>query len=197
MLNGAIFSVDTDDMVIIRDIDVFSMCEHHLVPFFGKLHVAYIPKGKVLGLSKVARIAEIFCRRLQVRNLFFSFRRLAFNVQGLFTPLIHCFSSIIYTFRSCLFSVHSVSRPLGLTFALSRAQVQERLCRDIAVAIEEAIDPSGVGVVMECTHMCMVMRGVQKATANTVTSSMRGAFREDAATRKEFIDLIARTQFYK
>jgi len=100
VLNDAIFTVDTDDMVIVRDIDVFSMCEHHLVPFFGKLHVGYIPRGKVLGLSKIARIAEIFCRRLQV---------------------------------------------------------QERLTREIANAIEEAVDPTGVGVVLECRYETVMM----------------------------------------
>lgn len=140
ILNGAVFTVDTDDLVLVRDIDIFSMCEHHLVPFFGKLHVGYIPKGKVLGLSKVARIAEIYSRRLQV---------------------------------------------------------QERLTREVAKAVMEAIDAAGVAVVMECTHLCMVMRGVQKVSSNTVTSCMLGELRENANTRREFLSLINRTQFYR
>lgn len=140
ILNGAIFTVDTDDLVVVRDIDVFSMCEHHLVPFFGKMHVGYLPKGKVLGLSKVARIAEVYSRRLQV---------------------------------------------------------QERLTREIAKAVMDSIGASGVAVVMECTHLCMVMRGVQKASSNTVTSCMLGEFRDNSNTRREFLSLISRTQYYR
>ena len=140
ILNGAVFSVDTDDLVVVRDVDIFSMCEHHLVPFFGKMHVGYLPKGKVLGLSKVARIAEVYSRRLQV---------------------------------------------------------QERLTREVAKAVMTSIGAAGVAVVIECTHLCMVMRGVQKVSSNTVTSCMLGEFRENSNTRREFLSLISRTQYYR
>ena len=133
VLNGALFSVDYNEMVIVRDIDFYSLCEHHLLPFFGKCHVAYIPNGKVIGLSKVPRLVDMFARRLQL---------------------------------------------------------QERMTNQIAETIRETIQPLGVAVVCEGTHLCMAMRGVEKQQSTTVTSAMLGAFRNDARTRGEFLQLI-------
>ena len=133
MLNNALFMVDYNEMVIVRDIDFYSLCEHHMLPFFGKCHVAYIPNGKVVGLSKIPRLVDIFARRLQV---------------------------------------------------------QERLTNQIANTLLEKIDPLGVAVVTEATHLCMAMRGVEKQNSVAVTSAMLGAFRTDARTRAEFLDLI-------
>jgi GTP cyclohydrolase IA len=132
ILLGAMFDVAYDEIVIVKDIEMFSLCEHHLLPFFGKVHVAYIPQGKVIGLSKVPRLVDVFARRLQV---------------------------------------------------------QERLTTQIAEAIESAIKPHGVGVVIEAKHLCMMMSGVEKQYSSTITSSMLGAFREKE-TRGEFLALI-------
>jgi GTP cyclohydrolase I len=133
ILRGAMFDVDYDEMVIVKDVEVFSLCEHHMLPFFGRVHVAYIPNGKVIGLSKIPRLVDVFARRLQV---------------------------------------------------------QERLTREIADAIQDAIEPQGVGVVIEARHLCMMMRGVEKQHSSTVTSAMLGAFRENQQTRHEFLSLV-------
>jgi GTP cyclohydrolase IA len=133
VLNGAMFSVDYSEMVIVKDIDFYSLCEHHMLPFFGKCHVAYIPSDKVIGLSKIPRLVDVFSRRLQV---------------------------------------------------------QERLTNQIANTISEKISPVGVAVVMEATHLCMSMRGVEKQNSFAVTSAMLGAFRTNSRTRFEFLELI-------
>jgi len=135
VINNALFSVDYSEMVIVKDIDFYSLCEHHLLPFFGKCHVAYIPQKRVIGLSKIPRLVDVFSRRLQV---------------------------------------------------------QERLTDQIAQVIQEKVAPLGVAVVMEGTHLCMAMRGVEKQNSLAVTSAMLGAFRENARTRSEFLELIRR-----
>ncbi len=133
VLNGALFDVDYSEMVIVKDIDFYSLCEHHLLPFFGKCHVAYVPRDKVIGLSKIPRLVEVFSRRLQV---------------------------------------------------------QERLTNQIAETIRVTLKPLGVAVVLEATHLCMSMRGVQKQNSTAVTSAMLGVLRDDARTRMEFLELI-------
>ena len=136
ILNEAVFDSDNDEMVIVKDIEFYSMCEHHMLPFVGKAHVAYLPRGKVIGLSKIARITDMFARRLQI---------------------------------------------------------QEQLTKQIADAIQAATNAAGVGVVIEAQHFCMMMRGVQKQNSWTVTSMMLGAFRDHDRTRKEFLQLIAKS----
>ena len=133
ILQGALFDVGYDEMVIVRDIEMFSLCEHHMLPFFGKVHVAYIPNGKVIGLSKIPRIVDVFARRLQV---------------------------------------------------------QERLTVQVAETIQTAIQPQGVGVVVEARHLCVMMRGVEKQHSSAVTSHMLGSFRSSDKTREEFLSLI-------
>ena len=133
VLNGALFTVDYSEMVIVKDIDFYSLCEHHLLPFFGKCHVAYIPQNRVVGLSKIPRLVEVFSRRLQI---------------------------------------------------------QERMTNQIAEVLREKLNPLGVAVVCEARHLCMSMRGVQKQNSVAVTSAMLGAFRENARTRMEFLELL-------
>jgi GTP cyclohydrolase IA len=133
IVGDALFSEDYDDMVVVRDVNFFSLCEHHLLPFFGRVQVAYLPKGKVVGLSKVPRVIDAFAHRLQL---------------------------------------------------------QERLTRQIAEALNEVLEPNGVAVVIEARHLCMEMRGVEKQESDTLTSCMLGAFRDDARTRSEFLELI-------
>ncbi len=135
VLNGAIFEADTEDMVIVKDVELYSLCEHHLLPFIGKCHIAYIPDGKVLGLSKLARIVDMYARRLQI---------------------------------------------------------QEKLTKQIADAVELSIGAKGVAVVVEAKHLCMMMRGVEKQNSVMTTSVMSGIFREDRSTRMEFLNLINR-----
>ena len=133
VLNDALFTEEYDEMVVVKDIDYFSLCEHHLLPFFGKVHVAYMPSRRIVGLSKIPRLVEMFSRRLQV---------------------------------------------------------QERLTTQIAQTLNEVLQPRGVAVVIEAIHMCMLMRGVEKQNSKAVTSAMLGAFRENAETRAEFMELI-------
>jgi len=135
VLNNAVFTADTEDMVIVKDIELYSLCEHHLLPFIGKCHVGYLPRGKVLGLSKVARIVDMYARRLQI---------------------------------------------------------QEKLTKQIADAIEYAVDAKGVAVVIEAKHLCMMMRGVEKQNSVMTTSVMTGIFRKEMNTRSEFLSLINR-----
>ncbi len=137
-IGDALFEEPHDSMVLVKDIELYSLCEHHLLPFFGKAHVAYIPDGRIVGLSKVPRIVEVFARRLQV---------------------------------------------------------QERLTEEIAGALEEALAPKGVGVVVEAYHLCMMMRGVEKQNSKTITSAVRGTFRRDQRTREEFLRLALSPQF--
>jgi GTP cyclohydrolase I len=136
ILGEAIFNERYSEMVIVKDIDFYSMCEHHMLPFFGRAHVAYIPKGKIVGLSKIPRLVEVFSRRLQV---------------------------------------------------------QERMTQQIADTLYDALNPEGVGVVVEARHMCMMMRGVEKQNSSATTSAMLGVFRDDVKTRSEFLTLIGST----
>ncbi|HET7233677.1 MAG TPA: GTP cyclohydrolase I FolE [Longimicrobium sp.] len=135
VVGQGVFAEDSDQMVMVRDIEMYSLCEHHLLPFFGKVHVAYVPDGKIIGLSKLPRIVEVFARRLQV---------------------------------------------------------QERLTQQIADAVCDVLQPRGVGVVIEASHLCMMMRGVEKQNSSTITSALRGVFRDDARTREEFLRLAHR-----
>ena len=133
VVGDAVFEEAHASMVMVRDIELYSMCEHHMLPFFGKAHIAYIPNGRIVGLSKLPRIVEVFARRLQV---------------------------------------------------------QERLTEQVAQAIQDVLQPQGVGVVIECEHLCMMMRGVEKQNSRTITSALRGSFKDDAKTRDEFLRLV-------
>ncbi len=133
LVNKAVFNEDTSEMIVVRDIELYSMCEHHLLPFFGKAHVAYVPNGRIIGLSKIPRLVDAFARRMQV---------------------------------------------------------QERLTQQVAEALQSALTPHGVGVVIEARHLCMMMRGVEKQNSSATTSAMLGLFRTDAKTRHEFLELV-------
>jgi GTP cyclohydrolase I len=133
VVGDAVFAEDHTNMVVVRDVEFYSMCEHHMLPFFGTCHVAYIPDGRIVGLSKLPRVIEVFARRLQV---------------------------------------------------------QERLTEQVAAAIDEVLAPRGVGVVVEAVHLCMMMRGVEKQSSKTITSALRGSFRDDRSTRDEFMRLV-------
>lgn len=133
VIGSALFEASHDNMVVVRDIEFYSLCEHHLLPFYGRAHVAYIPNGRIVGLSKMARVVEVFARRLQV---------------------------------------------------------QERMTDQIADALVDALQPCGVGVVLEAAHFCMMMRGVEKQDSKTITSALRGSFRDDGRTREEFLRLV-------
>lgn len=133
VIGDALFEDSHASMVMVRDIELYSLCEHHMLPFFGKAHIAYIPNGRIVGLSKLARVVDVYARRLQV---------------------------------------------------------QERLTEEIAAALERVLSPAGVGVVLECEHLCMMMRGVEKQNSKTITSAVHGVFREDARTRDEFLRLV-------
>ncbi len=133
VVGDAVFEENHESMILVRDIELYSMCEHHMLPFFGRAHLAYIPNGRIIGLSKLPRLVDVFARRLQV---------------------------------------------------------QERLTDQVADAIMDVLDPLGVGVVIECTHLCMAMRGVEKQNSRTVTSALRGVFRDDDKTRSEFLRLV-------
>jgi GTP cyclohydrolase I len=137
LFNGAMFEVCYDEMVVVKDIEMYSLCEHHMLPFFGKCHVAYIPNKRVVGLSKIPRLVNMYARRLQI---------------------------------------------------------QERLTSQIAHALEEKLNPQGVGVIIEARHLCMVMRGVEKQNSKAVTSAMLGVFRENKETRDEFLSLVSGTR---
>jgi GTP cyclohydrolase IA len=135
VIGDGIFEEDCSEMVLVKDIEFYSLCEHHLLPFYGRVHVAYIPNGKIIGLSKIPRVVDVFARRLQV---------------------------------------------------------QERMTIQIAEAIQEVLQPRGVGVVADAVHLCMMMRGVQKQNSSTMTSCLQGCFRSDARTRSEFLGLVRR-----
>ncbi len=135
IIQSALFKEEVSEMVVVKDIEIYSMCEHHMLPFFGRAHIAYIPNGQIIGLSKIARVVEVFARRLQV---------------------------------------------------------QERLTNEVLVALEEGLKPFGVAVVIECQHLCMMMRGVQKQNSSTTTSAFTGVFKNQA-TRSEFLKLISKS----
>ena len=138
VVGRAIFDEPHENMILVRDIELYSLCEHHMLPFFGRAHIAYLPKGRIVGLSKIPRIVEVFARRLQV---------------------------------------------------------QERLTDQIADALMEVLEPHGVGVLIEASHLCMMMRGVEKQNSRTITSALRGSFRDDSKTRSEFLQLVQGSPF--